>query len=106
MRRSTTTDTRRSGVVAERGDTSLLVVKADLREGRDEFTLFVNPVVGEGEPTEGITKADINIGEIRGIGIGASEQISVDEIRWGDTFADVTPLLLDAGLQTRTRWAT
>jgi hypothetical protein len=83
--------TRSSDVKIERDVTSLLVVKADLRDGRDEFTLFVNPTVGDPEPTEGVLKNDIDVGTVRGIAIGASGQISVDEIRWGDSFADVTP---------------
>ena len=95
------TETHFSDILVESEETSLLVVKAELRPGVDAFTLFVNPTPGQPEQMTGTIKNDLDIGTVIGIAIGAAGAVSVDELRWGDTFADVTPTggqtLLQAG---------
>ena len=80
-----------SNVRSVPGETSLLVLKAELKEGIGDFTLYVNPIPGQPEPQLGTTWNDVQIGSVRGIDVGGSSPFSVDEIRLGETFADVTP---------------
>lgn len=79
-----------SAVKAAVGQTVLLVVRADFFAGPDRFTLFVNPTPGEPEPA-GAVKYDLDAGPIDGIVIYSTGAFSIDEIRLGTTFADVTP---------------
>jgi hypothetical protein len=72
-------------------ETALLVVKAELAPRRDTFTLYVNPIPGEPEPLTGMVKNDHDIRNVTSIGFGGDSAFSFDEIRLGDTFADVTP---------------
>ena len=60
--------------------------------GQDSFTYYVNPVPGETEPETGIVKNENLPGFGRFyIAAGNSAGFSIDEIRMGDTFSDVTP---------------
>ena len=74
------------------GETTLLVLRADLQPGNDRFTLYVNPSPLSPEPPTGIVKQDMDIGGLDGIVLYSTGAHSVDEIRWGTTFADVTPV--------------
>jgi len=74
------------------GETTLLVLRADLQPGNDRFTLYVNPSPLSSEPLTGIVKQDMDIGALDGIVLYSTGAHSVDEIRWGTTFADVTPV--------------
>ena len=85
------TGARLSDVTVEADVTNLLVVKAELKDGPDTFTLYVNPAPDQPEPRTGTVKDDLDIGILIGIGIAAAGAVSVDEIRWGDTFDEVTP---------------
>ena len=80
-----------SGVPTVVGQTALLVVRADFLAGNDLFTLYVNPAPGAPEPTAGVTKADLNLGSVSRLGIYSTGAFSVDEIRLGASYADVTP---------------
>ncbi len=80
-----------SSLVPVSGQTSLLVVKAQFTPGADLFTLYNNPVPGLAEPLTG-TQKSLNIGTTTGLVIYSSGAFSIDEIRWGETFADVTPV--------------
>jgi len=74
------------------GTTALLVVRFDFTAGNDTFRLYVNPTPGGTEPSVAdATKTDLNISSLIGVSIstGASAAWSVDEIRLGNTFADV-----------------
>jgi hypothetical protein len=82
-----------SGVLAEIGKTVLLVVRADFSAGIDKFTLYVNPTPGCPEPAQGIVKEDIDNGTITELTIYSSGEFSMDELRVGNTFADVTPAI-------------
>jgi hypothetical protein len=84
-----------SNVSAVVGQTTLLVLKVELpavQQVSDTFTLYVNPTLGSSEPSTGTVKHDINIGNISGLTIYSTGAFSIDEIRIGDAFADVTPL--------------
>lgn len=78
------------------GETTFIVVKAELSQGRDIFTMYVNPPLGQLEPTAGTVKR-LDIGDPLGIGVAAAGSVSLDELRWGDTFADVAPADLMLG---------
>jgi Ca2+-binding RTX toxin-like protein len=54
-------------------------------------TLYVNPAPGGPEPTSGTVKDDSDYQTIDTVTIYSSGAFSIDEIRFGDTFADVTP---------------
>lgn len=72
--------------------TALLVLKAQFTPGNEIFTLYVDPVPGQPEPTSGIVKNDLNIGNVSGVVLYSTGGFSADEIRWGQTYADVTPI--------------
>jgi hypothetical protein len=74
-------------------DTALLVVKADYAPvGNDRFTLYVNPTPGAPEPAAGIVKNDADFGLVQGLTIYSTGAMRIDELRVGQTFADVTPV--------------
>ncbi len=91
-------DVVRSNVPVATGQTALLVLKITFGE-QDRFDLFVNPAsLGGAAPaspdatwtTTGAT--DINFHTlIYSGGTTGANQSSIDEIRWGLSFADVTP---------------
>jgi hypothetical protein len=82
-----------SGEPVVMGQTSLLVLKADLRPGADTFSLLANPALPGVEPNVyDAVKSDLDLGQLNGINIYSTGQFSVDEIRWGETYADVTPV--------------
>jgi hypothetical protein len=80
-----------SGVAPVVGTTALLVLRADFLAGADIFTLYVNPTPGGPEPAGGAVKTDLDLGAVPGITIYSTGAFSIDEIRVGTTFADVTP---------------
>ncbi len=82
-----------SGLVTEILETALLVVKAEFAAaGNDKFTLYVNPTPGGAEPASGTIKNDADAGFVTGLTIYSSGAFRLDEIRLGETFADVTPI--------------
>ncbi len=85
-----------SGGPAAVGNTTLLVVKAEFLAGNDRFTLYVNPTPGGPEPAAGAVKTDLDLGTVTGLSIYSTGAFSIDEVRVGTTFADVTPLAVVA----------
>ena len=81
-----------TGVGAVVGQTVLLVVRADFLPGADKFTLYLDPTPGGPEPLTGTVKNDADAGTITGLEIFSGGAFSIDEIRIGNTFADVTPV--------------
>jgi len=88
-----------SGVPAVVGEAALLVLKLELLPdgpnnpgGFDRSTLYVNPTPGGPEPTSGAVKFDRDVDNITGLSIYSTGAFRIDEIRLGDTFADVTPI--------------
>lgn len=72
-------------------ETGFVVVKMELREGPDRITLYVNPTPGETEPLRGAVKDDLDVQFADTIFLQSRAAWSVDEIRLGTTWADVTP---------------
>lgn len=81
-----------TGVSAAVGETTFLVVKADFRGGSDVFTLYVNPTPGGPEPASGVVKSS-PFGTASGFTLYSTGAFSVDELRLGTTYADVTPAI-------------
>jgi hypothetical protein len=66
-------------------------VKAEFHSpGNDIFTLYTNPTPGAPEPLTGTVKSG-NFGLTTGLTIYSSGAMRIDELRLGETFADVTP---------------
>ena len=82
-----------SGVPTVVGETVFLVLKAEFTAGNDQFTLYVNPVPGAPEPGAGTVKNNSNVGTVAGLTIYSTGAFSIDELRLGETFADVTPVV-------------
>ena len=80
-----------SGVPAVIGQTAFLVVRMDFNAGNDTFTLYMNPVPGQPEPSGGVVKTDLDLAAVTVLGIYSTGAFAVDEIRIGATYAEVTP---------------
>ena len=80
--------------------TAFLVIKAEFAAaGNDRFTLYTNPTPGAAEPLTGTVKNDSNVGTVVGLTLYSTGAMRLDELRVGDTFADVTPIVPEpAGL--------
>jgi hypothetical protein len=73
--------------------TAFLVLRADFTAGSDTFRLYVNPTPGALEPTfASATESALDLGSVSGIVLYSTGAHSIDEIRWGETYADVTPV--------------
>ncbi len=82
-----------SGVSALVGETTLLVVKMERTAlGSDSFSLFVNPVLGNANPTANALKSDLNLGTINNVVLYTTGAYTYDEIRFGDTLQQVLPI--------------
>jgi hypothetical protein len=73
------------------GKTVFIVVKMEFRDGMDRFTMFVNPKPGSPQPPKGIAKEDLDLEPTNMIILYSRGAWSVDELRLGTTWADVTP---------------
>jgi hypothetical protein len=80
-----------SNVEAVVGKTVFRVVKLEFKDGPDRFTLYMNPKPGEPEPAVGIEKIGFDLEFAEGITLYSRGAWSVDEIRLGTTWEDVTP---------------
>jgi hypothetical protein len=82
-----------SGELVVPNQTTLLVLKAELRPGADTFSLLVNPALPGPEPVVyDAVKTGFDLGQVNGMTIYSTGAFSIDEIRWGETYADVTPV--------------
>jgi hypothetical protein len=70
------------------GETVHLVLKAEFREGKDRFSLFVNPSSSE-TPVADAIKMDIDLGLVDALVIYSGGAFSLDEIRIGTSFQDL-----------------
>jgi hypothetical protein len=86
-----------SGVPGEIGRTRLIVVKMEFQPGPDRFTLYVDPAAGKSEPANGVVKEDLDLPLVDKIFLYSRAAWSVDEIRLGTTWEDVTPAEAPAG---------
>jgi hypothetical protein len=73
------------------GETALLVMKVEIREGNDRITLFVNPTPGKPEPVTGVVKHDTDLGDLKGVALYSTGAHVIDELRVGGSFASVVP---------------
>lgn len=80
-----------SGVPGEIGKTRLVVVKMEFLPGPDRFTLFMDPTPGSAEPADGTVKEDLDLQRAEKIFLYSRAAWSVDELRLGTTWEDVTP---------------
>ncbi len=88
-----------TGVNAVSGQTALLVIKSEFLAGNDRFTLYVNPTPGAPEPAFGTVKQDASLSTFNTLTIYSTGAFSLDELRVGNTFADVVPVVPEpAGL--------
>lgn len=88
-----------SAVVAQAGTTVLLVLRAQFKAGLDTFDLFVDPVPGLAEPLVAdatMTNVDLDLVNNSFLYINNPGGWTIDEIRLGSTFADVTPTAVPA----------
>ena len=53
--------------------------------------MYTNPTPGAAEPSSGTVKNDLNIGTLSSLVIYSGGAFSIDELRVGTTYADVTP---------------
>jgi len=73
------------------GQTVFMVVKMEFMEGPDRFTLFMNPSPGQPEPPADVVKEDMDLAQATHFFLYSRSAWSVDEIRLGKTWAEVTP---------------
>jgi hypothetical protein len=90
-----------SGVPGEVGKTRLIVVKMEFLDGPDRFTLYMDPAPGKSEPANGFVKEDLDLKFADKLFLYSRAAWSVDEIRLGTTWADVTPA---GGTTTAVSW--
>jgi hypothetical protein len=80
-----------AGIGQSPGQVVFLVVKMEFKDGPDRFTLFVNPKPGQPEPPAGILKDDLDLDPTNMIILYSRGAWSMDELRVGTTWEDVTP---------------
>jgi hypothetical protein len=80
-----------SGVEPVVGKTAFIVVKMEFKDGPDHFTLYMNPVPGKREPATGAVKDDLDLEFAESLTLYSRGAWSVDELRVGTTWQDVTP---------------
>lgn len=73
------------------GQPMLLVLKAEFKAGADTFTLYLNPTPGAPEPASGFV-LNATVGSVSALTLYSTGAFSTDELRVGQTFADVTPV--------------
>ena len=73
-------------------NTALIVLKSEFTNGTDTFSLFVNPTSGVSEPENADAVRTASLGEVQGLTIYSTGAFSLDELRLGETFADVVPV--------------
>lgn len=90
-----------SGIAPVSGQTAFFVVRIDFAAGNDTITTYVNPTPGLATPDSifTATKNNLNLGSFTEIGITTGRGVSAnnsgfDELRIGDTYADVAPGLV------------
>lgn len=82
-----------SNYEAVSGQTRMLVLKAELQAGLDTFTLWIDRELGGGDPSSfDARKSDLDVGGISSLVLYSTGAFSIDEIRFGDSYADVTDM--------------
>jgi len=79
-----------TGVSTTSPSPSFLVGRIDFAAGNDTLSLWVNPIVANGEPTTGATTFTGDLAfDTLAWSVGGGSVSFVDEYRFGETFADV-----------------
>jgi len=81
-----------SGIAPVLNTTAFLVVRITFQSGGDKAELFISPVPSQPIPTvPDVTKSDLEIGLTSTVDVLADHGFTIDELRLGDTYEDVTP---------------
>jgi len=81
-----------SGVAPVLNTTAFLVVRITFQSGVDKAELFISPAPGQPVPTTpDVTKSDLDIGLTSTVDVLADHGFTIDELRLGDSYEDVTP---------------
>jgi hypothetical protein len=67
--------------------------------------MYVNPVPGGPEPGAGLVKNNSNVSNVAGVTLYSTGAFSIDELRLGETFADVTPAIPEPASMIIALWA-
>lgn len=84
-----------TGVTRVQGQVYLAVMKLDFGAASDSVTLWIDPAIGGAAPTGGTTLSATDF-QFRSFAFYPNRDPNtgaVDEIRFGDSFADVTPVV-------------
>lgn len=94
-----TNDLSLSNLGAIPGQTVFFVLRLDFLPGNDTVSLFLNPAPGQPPPgTASAVKTDLDVGAVTSIVINNYGGYTLDEIRIGTTYADVTPLSTESSV--------
>src|SRR2546421_6311550 len=80
-----------AGIGQRVGMTVFIVVKMEFRDGPDRFTMYINPTPGLPQPATGVVKEDLDLDRTNMIFLYSRGAWSLDELRIGTTWSDVTP---------------
>lgn len=73
-------------------ESRFVVMRADFAAGADTFSLFIDPLLGGVDPlTPDAVLTSADAGMITRVGLSGPGAFGFDELRIGETFADVTP---------------
>jgi hypothetical protein len=82
-----------SSLAVTQGQTVFFVLRFDFLSGNDTVSLFLDPTPGQPEPgTASAVKSNVDAGSVSNVVINNYGGYTIDEIRIGSTYADVTPL--------------
>jgi len=83
-----------SGIEAVPNATAFLIVRSTFTAGADRIELWVNPTPGQPLPvTPNAVKQDVDLGIFSDINLTANIRCHFDEIRIGETYGDVSPIV-------------
>ena len=83
-----------SGASVVDEETAFVVLRVDYLAGADNVTMYLDPTPGAPEPTTGTVKSDIDLINTNGLALYSTGAFSFDELRVGDTFESVTPVVV------------
>lgn len=80
-----------TGIPAVPGQTVLVVLRIDFAADADTVTMYLDPAPGAPEPAIGTVKSNLDLGTVGALTIYSTGAFSLDELRVGESFEDVTP---------------
>jgi hypothetical protein len=69
----------------------LVIVEMRFQAGNDVFRLYVDPLSSANPGSPVVEKADLNVTELVQTGFTAAQEMTLDEVRIGQRYADVVP---------------